>query len=634
MQIFLPCTVLIMISASLCFIAARPFGECAAPAMFSMSLVLYVSQCLLHSFTPGMIGLCAFAVLSIPLFFVKNGGRSGNGKLILSPGFYAFLGCLIVVTVMDLGRNLYNWDELMHWGKMVKEMLRLDQFYCVTESTLYRHKDYPPFIALYEYGWSRLGLGYSEPGLAQSLHLMELTLIVPVLFDRFAARDGLLGEKEDKSGLKSGALNLLKGMMFAVIILLVISFCDPNNTINSIYEDIIIAVMFSYSAFLVYRKEYRSHFGRFAYVLSLVALIGTKQVGIAFVGLSLLYLLLSCTLIDRDKAALKDGAIAGILSAAAALLYYKSWDLIVSRYPDQRQFELGSSISLGRFVQCVTDSSDREHRDMIKRFIPALFSTNIASGIKPITYVTSFMIAVLLLIGLWYLLKDRFPKREAIVLGAVFAVGEAGYALMMLILYELCFEAAEMKSMRSFPRYMGSYFLAELLLILLIAVWLRGRDSLIRQNTGKLCVAMMLACVLLVPGKMDFLVPQGIYGDRWIDMREDGAFISDHVPDQSTVYLAYERSDGDREQVNYSYFVERSRIDHAYYDLSEAKADQLDRAALENTLEEDGYLFTVKVTKGINSALSPYNGGEKLKSRTLYAVEKKDGQLVLTEIAK
>ena len=101
-----------------------------------MSGIMYLSQYLLGTFNPGLYILYAIAALSIPMFFLLNGGASKNREYILTGGLWAYIGCLLVVSVMDAGRYFYSWDEFMHWGKMVKEMIRLDRFYCLTESTL------------------------------------------------------------------------------------------------------------------------------------------------------------------------------------------------------------------------------------------------------------------------------------------------------------------------------------------------------------------------------------------------------------------------------------------------------------------------------------------------------------------
>ena len=619
----IPFLVTLLITASFCILSRRPFGRCVVMTLYFISVVMYLSQYFMRSFHPGFYVLCAAAALAIPLFFLFGGGASKNTGYILTGGLWAFIGCLLVVSIMDAGRCLFSWDELMHWGKMVKEMFRLDRFYCVTESTLYRHKDYPPFVALLEYAWCRFGGKYSEPHVAQSVHLLNVSLIVPYLFDQFRAK---------KRSVRSAMAGILKGALAAGILLILCSLCDPNTNISSIYEDITIALMFSYSAFLVYRKEYRSGWGIFAYVLSLAALIGTKQIGIAFTGLSLLYLLLSALFLTESGKEKRRGILCGVVSAAAAAAYYWSWDVKVASYESSRQFDLGSNISISAFVKVITDSSDRVHRDMLKRFIFALFEKNIASAPLAVTYFTSFLAVLLLLIAMGYVFRDKISMKERAILGSVIAVGEGGYALMMLMLYELCFEAQEMNSMHSFVRYMGSYFLAELALLLAIAAWLWGKRSPVWRKTRSMCIAFMLAAVLVVPAKLSFLLPQGILGDRVYDTRQYGAYITEHVQKGSNIYLLYHRTDGDREQTCYSYFVDGSWIDHAYYDFSGENLAGLDVKALKDTLRKDDYLFSLEVTDGMNSALSAYNGGKKLKNYTLYEIQKKAGKISLSEV--
>lgn len=620
----IPFIATLMITSTFCILSRRPFGRCIAMTLYFISVCLYLSQYLMRSFQPGFYVLIAAAALAVPLFFLFGGGASKNAGLIWTGGLWAYIGCLVVVGIMDAGRCLYSWDELMHWGKMVKEMFRLDRFYCVTESTLYRHKDYPPFVAILEYAWCRFGGKYSEPHVAQSVHLLNVSLIVPYLFEQFRAR---------KKSLSTALTGILKGVLAAGILLILCSLCDPNTNISSIYEDITIALMFSYSAFLVYRKEYRSGWGIFAYALSLVALIGTKQIGIAFVGLSLLYLLLSVLFLSDGKEK-RTGIICGLVSAIAAAAYYLSWDAKVASYASARQFDLGSNISIRAFLKVISDSKDRVHRDMLKRFIFALFEKNIASAPLAVTYFTSFLVVLLLLIALGYVFRDKISMIERVILGIVFTVGEGGYALMMLMLYELCFETQEMNSMHSFVRYMGSYFLAELALLLAVAVWLWGKKSPIWQKTRSMCIAFMLAAVLVVPAKLSFLLPQGILGDRVYDTRQYGAYITEHVQKGSNIYLLYHRTDGDREQISYSYFVDGSWIDHAYYDFSQENLAGLDVSALTDTLGKDDYLFSLEVTDGMNRALSAYNGGKKLKNYTLYEIQKKSGKIALTEVKK
>ena len=74
--------------------------------------------------------------------------------------------------IIDYGRHFTHWDELMHWGKMTQEMLRLDKFYTDPASELLVHKYYPPGVPIFEMLWCRMSGGWSEAGQTMSLHFL------------------------------------------------------------------------------------------------------------------------------------------------------------------------------------------------------------------------------------------------------------------------------------------------------------------------------------------------------------------------------------------------------------------------------------------------------------------------------
>lgn len=93
----------------------------------------------------------------------------------------AFVILYTAVFFFDLNHGFTHWDEISHWGPMVKENLRLNQLYLVEESRLQAHKDYPPVIALIETAWSDLCGGYSEKYLYRGLHMLISAMIFPMI---------------------------------------------------------------------------------------------------------------------------------------------------------------------------------------------------------------------------------------------------------------------------------------------------------------------------------------------------------------------------------------------------------------------------------------------------------------------
>lgn len=80
----------------------------------------------------------------------------------------AFIVLYTFIFLFDYNRGFTHWDEMSHWGPMVKENLRLNQLYSTAESKLQAHKDYPPMIALFETAWCRVCGGYSEKYISEA----------------------------------------------------------------------------------------------------------------------------------------------------------------------------------------------------------------------------------------------------------------------------------------------------------------------------------------------------------------------------------------------------------------------------------------------------------------------------------
>ena len=82
--------------------------------------------------------------------------------------FPIFFILFFFIFLFDYNRGFTHWDEMSHWGPMVKENLRLNQLYSTAESKLQAHKDYPPMIALFETAWCRVYI--QKPSHVDSLY--------------------------------------------------------------------------------------------------------------------------------------------------------------------------------------------------------------------------------------------------------------------------------------------------------------------------------------------------------------------------------------------------------------------------------------------------------------------------------
>ena len=151
-----PLAYFLFLTAFLVCLTKRSFGKCLVLGMMLSAFLLFFSQLIFGTFMVGFVIGVICAVAAIPLGVIKRKDFSKFKELYFTSGFVVFLVLYIVVYIYDLNRGFSRWDELSHWGMMVKEMVRLDKFYFAKESNLLVHKDYPPIMGLFETFWLKL----------------------------------------------------------------------------------------------------------------------------------------------------------------------------------------------------------------------------------------------------------------------------------------------------------------------------------------------------------------------------------------------------------------------------------------------------------------------------------------------
>ncbi len=182
-NIFIPLIFFILLNSTVSVVSKEKFGTALPFTFILSSFVMYPSGYLFGTFNIGLSILVILSVASVPLYLIsiKKGYIDSLfiSKNIFTIGFVSFIFIFIVWGIIDYGSFFRKWDELSHWGVMIKEMLRLDDFYSLSESTLNWHKEYPPIIQCFELLWVKLG-AYSETALRISVQV--LTLSLPVIW--------------------------------------------------------------------------------------------------------------------------------------------------------------------------------------------------------------------------------------------------------------------------------------------------------------------------------------------------------------------------------------------------------------------------------------------------------------------
>lgn len=424
----------------------KSFAKCLPLSFMISAFTLFISQFLFKTF---LVGVIINLMVSLLFFFflykiIRKREIKEFKTLFFSKGFYLFLILYIGVFLFDLYREFSMWDEFSHWGVMVKEMFRLDQFYSATSSTLMVHKDYPPLLQCYEYFYCYISGGYSEYFLIKALHLFEFSLLLSFF------------ENEDKNK----SLSLLRSLLMVASIYFLITLFDRHGVINTIYTDYFMALLVVYIlSNIFFNRNYTSFFQLFNLSLSLSFLLLTKQMGLPFYLMCIFFFVL-CLGQNKNKTnhpVLKIGLI--FVSLLLPLCFYTMWNTYTKNLQVEKQFDL----------QNIEFKEIQDYqKQTFKNYKEAINHESLISSYLKLSYLDCMILFLILFLILLILGNKYIPVVKTIKLNITLFLGFYGYKIVMLFLYAFCFGEVEGPTLASFNRYMATYVLIVFTMFILI----------------------------------------------------------------------------------------------------------------------------------------------------------------------
>lgn len=602
--IAVPFVFLVAFNEFIVFITKKSFGKCLPLSMMIEIVVLFFSQLILHSFNPGIILLCVLACAAVPLMIIFR-KRYDLSETFASAGLISFVIIFVVYMIIDFHRHFSAFDEWYHWGMMVKEMMRLDKFYTVNESNLHIHKDYPPFISIFELLFCKLSGHYSEGRVSMGMHVFAVSFICPWITEE------ILKKKDSKL---FGRIFVSVALFFST--LAVMLFFDPwhNRITSTILVDVLISLVFAYSFLVAWDRKRFGVFEAVCLIASNTCLVMIKQVGISFVMVITASIVLK-NLFDWKKTEIKDKLInlgVIILSFATPLATNWIWGRYVKQFNIVGQFDL-SLISFSEYWTALRGTEPGLRHDTLVSFGAALFNTKINQvSFFTVTYASAFVLIMALLLFLGYKFREVFSREKVIILMISFTCGTFGYAFMMSVLYTFCFNPAEMAQLASYNRYMATYVLAEILIILAIAVTSVDKIRLTLADAKK---AMIIMCVFLVINaeNLFYIAPQFIRADGHQIYAEYADVLASHVEPGSSVFVIYDKANSDQGwygpmQIYMNYYNNDLRVDYSYNNSFEIDMNNADkkREVLDEILKND-YVYILDVNDNVRNLFSDYD---------------------------
>ena len=603
MEIFksiLPIFVIAIINCGLSILLKKGFGKALPLTLIGMVFIVFFSQVLLKTFSIGIYSILLLCAASAYLL-IKN---RHNKETFLTNGLYIFLALCLIFVFIDFGRHFFWDDEVGFWGKMIREMYRLDKFYFVNESKLRGHLEYPPFATLFEMIWCKLALGYSECNATFALHILEFSLILPMVFDVSFVK-------------KKTLIRIVYDFLVSLCIVGIVVYLDAANVFNAIYSDTLIALEFVYCAYLVFSKETDNWFGAICFALGTTMIMMTKQVGIAFCLLAIFYYFISnIRSLDKIKTT---GLILGIV---LPVTFYLGWNKLVEPYDVVRQFGF-DKLSVSGFMEIFNGGTYQ--LETMKLYINALFKKNIYGYPLPITFLSSVLVEILLLEILRRISKK---DKEIFRAEATCFIGTAGYALLMLVLYVFCYPEREALILGSYERYMSSFTSGMFVFVLMIYIDTL-KEKIESLDLQKFSIITLLIAVVFDGNRLLNFVPQIILGNRFAGYEALAEKIDAKIEEDSELFVVYDHDQVDDYPAFMSYFSEKTFYTKRNRDLLDGDySNKNDLNNIIDELREYDYIYVVETSSSFNKHFGSLVDGT-FKENTLYKVTDRNGQMKL-----
>ena len=463
--------------------------------------ILYISG-LFSNLSIGLYISIAFSIAGMMLFIfslIRKSSRELTIKLIFTPGVMAFIFIFIFVYIININRYFSVWDEFSHWGVMIKETLRLNQFHSVPASVLGVHKDYPPAIQLFEYFWIKIIGSFSEANTYRAIQFFTLCLLLPA-FKNLSFK------------------NVIKFISVFVIMILIPSALG-ENLYNSIYIDVTTGILFAYSLYCVVSAENLSVFFGLNLFLSVFVLMITKQIGIFFVAVLLLFVVIKYLKINiikgfktNFKFFIEESIFAGVtalITIVAMFVADKTWGLVVSNCKVSGiQFKI-SDITVGGIVNVLKGNCPLYQSTTLKNFINAFFGLNPSVSYFQITFFQLIIIFTCIGFIIYLAFKHTIYSKKLLTLAFMIPISSFAYAGALLLLYIFCFGSNEGPNLASYQRYIMTYWTG---LFASIFMLLSSFSTELEQSkTGKKSNPKTISWIVIALLFCAFITPNNVY---------------------------------------------------------------------------------------------------------------------------
>lgn len=458
-------------------------------------------------------------------------------KEIFTLGTLLYILLIVISTLLLINTCYKEWDEFSHWGSNLKAMVTHDVFWA---NKVYDgvHVVYQPLAGIYEYFFCKINGGFAEDISYIAITTFIITLLLPLL-----------------RNLEYKLKDIAKGFLiiFSVYCLIYVF----GFHIDSIYIDLVLAILFASSMIYAYIQTEKED--KLILWLLLIAMVLLKDTGLLFAGIVLIQLFFKdivFPIINRRKIQKEDLKKIGILCLIllTMLTAYVSWKIYCNAngkvLDDRHDKNAIVEIDIKDYIKGVTQIGNRTEKvdSIAKFFYQALNETDIISNGVCRTALGLVIFANIVGILLVIIEKDKKQQEKIISFIIAMDIGFILYCLLLMATYMFAFTETEGRGLASYARYMNTYLLA----------WIVMLIGIIAHTKNKKRELLLLTMTLIILSSVNVLsiIKPVSKGESSVtpEIKEKANIIKENVKLDEKVYLIYQNigASGDYHVLRYS----------------------------------------------------------------------------------
>ncbi len=458
-RVVLPLIYCLFIGTAYSMAFKKRFIDSLAPAFLIQILLVLIAGLTIGKLSVGILGGIVLAVTGILFVLIREKSLSALVKVFWNTDDTIDLGaCLFVfvyffIFLSNVGKHYNMWDEFSHWGWFVRESYDNDFLYCLSQK-YFEHKEYVPGVSLFETIWCRLSFKYSEPNAYRGIQMLQASMLLPVV-----ARIS-----QDVSEHFTSIVRKLLMLIVNLFIVFSIPLFSETPFYHTLYEDMILGVFVFYVIWITVSEKFGGY-SLFLFGLALSNLMLCKMTGLAFAPVLFMFYAVWHSLFAEKTVSKVKIWLGAIIAIAISIIPWRLYNAFIKDKGVNSASQNYGSVKISSVIDVITRNGTIPYQSQVEGvYISALAQKGIIGNLSYIWIVLGC--TVLLLLFMLVIEKKENKKKVGLIALWVF-LGGIYYAFLMYFMYMLMFSEYEATGIASYTRYMSTYVLVALLLVVM-----------------------------------------------------------------------------------------------------------------------------------------------------------------------